>query len=123
MKPQVWLCGRWDEASMLESIVGWAVGSQMDVEHREGVAALEHRGHIQRRVHVAPAGTWAAYALTPAGFARLREIASDEAYDRTRRRHEWYEKHAVLIPPAREPEELDAELAAYIERAGGVLIP
>lgn len=95
-KEQVWCCGRRDEAGLLSEIAGWAVGCQNEAEAMQEVNDLQSRGYLRRRLHVAPAGTWEAYALTAEGFDRLAQIGYGDMHDRAVRQHRWYAERGSM---------------------------
>lgn len=95
-KHQVWCCGRTDEAGLLSEIVGWAVGCQSQEEKEVEVADLQRRGYLRKRAHVAPMGTWEAWALTAAGFDRLAQIGYGDMHDSAVRRHRWYAERGSM---------------------------
>lgn len=98
MTQQVWLCGRSDEARVLSSVVGWACGSQIAVEHAEELRELRCRGHITTREHLLADGDgWVSYALTPSGFSRLKQIGGDELHANARKAHAWYRRNRAVV--------------------------
>lgn len=93
---QTWCCDRSDEAALLSEIVGWSVDCENEKRYDKEVSYFKTNNFITIRRHKAPAGEWDAYALTDAGFERLKETGYGDLYDTAIKRHRWYAKHGSL---------------------------